>query len=84
MTTTISFKYLNHRGKLAERIVDVDSLEFIREPGFGYQSGWFISGQDHEKDARRSFSLDRIIMDEENVPRIFKLLNLDTKELPHG
>lgn len=71
---TISFKYLNHRGKTDERTIDFEALEFIREPGFGYQSGWFISGRCHTKNARRSFSLNRIIMDTETVPRFYVLL----------
>lgn len=73
--TRISFLYLNHRGVKEQRVVDVETLEFIREPGFGYQPGWFITGIDHKKQARRSFALDRIIMDEENVPKFYRLIN---------
>lgn len=76
-TTTITFKYLNHRGEHADRTIDVEAVEFIREPGFGYQSGWFVSGRCHDKDARRSFALNRILFnDQEQVPKIFTLLNL--------
>lgn len=56
----ISFTYLNHNGKRSERTIEVDSLEFHRNPGFGYQPGWFISGLDRDKNARRSFALARI------------------------
>lgn len=56
----ITFYYKNHRGEVAERRVEVDSLEFVTNPGFGYQPGWFLSGHDLDKDARRSFALSHI------------------------
>lgn len=59
----ITFTYLNHRGARSVRTVDFESLDFIREPGFGYQSGWFISGYDHERTARRSFALTHILFE---------------------
>lgn len=59
---TITFNYLNHKGVTAERTVDVDAVEFHRNPGFDYQPGWFISGRCHAKNARRSFALCRIIL----------------------
>lgn len=59
----MKFQYLNHNGNLAERNVDIDSLEFHHNPGYGYQPGWFISGFDHDKAARRSFALVRIILE---------------------
>lgn len=68
------FKYRNHRGILSERAVVVDSVEFIRQPGFGYQSGWFVSGLCLTKNERRSFALTNIVMDPENVPPFFKLI----------
>jgi predicted DNA-binding transcriptional regulator YafY len=76
MPKTISFTYLNHNGKKAERTVDVETVEFLKNPGFGYQSGWFVSGFDHEKKARRSFSLGRIILDENAVPDLYVLIAL--------
>lgn len=76
MPKTITFEYLNHRGKQMARTVDVEAVEFIREPGFGYQSGWFISGFDHDKQSRRSFALDRIILDHDAPPKFFTLIKL--------
>lgn len=60
--TTVKFTYLNHHGKEAARTVDVECLEFQRSPGYGYQPGWFLTGHCHDKDARRSFALSRIIL----------------------
>lgn len=76
MSVTISFYYLNHRGVRALRTLDFERLEFIREPGYGYQSGWFISGIDHEKKQRRSFALTRVELAEDGVPKQFTLLSL--------
>lgn len=56
----ISFYYKNHRGEIALRKVDIDSFEFLVDPGFGYQPGWFISGVDRDKDVRRSFAIVNI------------------------
>jgi hypothetical protein len=74
--TTITFIYQNHRGETGPRTIDVDRVEFIREPGFGYHAGWFISGICHDRQARRSFALDRIVMDPENIPKFYTLLDL--------
>lgn len=68
------FKYRNHRGEVANRTIIVDAVEFIRNPGFDYQSGWFVSGHCLKKKARRSFALANIVMDTENVPPFFLLL----------
>jgi predicted DNA-binding transcriptional regulator YafY len=74
---TIQFLYLNHAGKLSGRTVTVDSVEFHRNPGFGYQPGWFISGFDHDKAARRSFALSRIqLPEEEGSNKTFRLMNV--------
>lgn len=78
--TDVKFKYLNHRGVIEEREIRFESLEFIRDPGFGYQSGWFISGECYKKAARRSFALSRIIMDNGDVPRFYTLLKLGNRE----
>jgi len=76
----VKFWYLNHNGKRAQRTVLVDSLEFLVAPGFGYQPGWFLSGWDCDKKARRSFALSRV--EESGEPdlelmkwRGFKLMN---------
>lgn len=76
MAKTITFTYLNHSGKKARRTIDVDSIEYQNFPGFGYQAGWFVSGFCHDKQARRSFALNRIIMTEDSPPKVFKLLEL--------
>ena len=63
MTNTLTFTYMNHRGEVRERKVGPPfSLEFIRFPGWDYQPGWFLAGQDLEKGERRSFSLSRIVL----------------------
>lgn len=77
MPQTIKFTYKNHRDVVAERTVDVEHLHFIKEPGFGYEPGWFISGFCHDKQARRSFSLANI---ERGEARFFMLLDLNKKE----
>ncbi|MEQ1950953.1 hypothetical protein [Mesorhizobium sp. CN2-181] len=76
MIKTVTFTYLNHRGITAERTINFEALEFIRDPGFGYQSGWFISGHCHDKKERRSFALNRIVMSEISVPKVFTLMKL--------
>jgi predicted DNA-binding transcriptional regulator YafY len=67
---TIKFKYLNHRGAVAERTVDVIGLEFNYNPNYGYQPGWFLRGFCHDKKAERSFALNRIELPE--IPTGFK------------
>lgn len=76
-TAPITFTYLNHRGETEERKVEVDSVEFHRNPGYGYQPGWFISGFDLERVARRSFALSRVILPEEQTKNVvFRLMGL--------
>jgi hypothetical protein len=58
------FKYLNHRGSTDMREVLFESVQYIREPGYGYEPGWFISGYDLHRKARRSFALANIIFDD--------------------
>lgn len=75
------FTYINHRGQQSERNVDIDSLEFHYNPGFGYQPGWFISGFDHDKADRRSFALSRIVLEgppmvNNNVTRFMKVTTI--------
>lgn len=63
----IKFNYRNHNGKTTERTVTPDALEFISTVNFGYQPGWYLSGWDHDKKARRSFRLSNIIFDDTKV-----------------
>ena len=72
---TISFIYTNHKGNKRRRTITVDSIEFHRKPGYGYQPGWFVSGIDMEKRLRRSFALSHIEV-EDSLTNIFKLLDL--------
>ncbi len=63
----MKFRYTNHRGETADREIIVESLDYLRAPGFDYEPGWFITGFDGEKNVRRSFSLDRIKLDNPGV-----------------
>lgn len=58
----VSFKYKNHNGQEAIRHVEVESLDFLVNPGFGYQPGWFLSGICQDKKERRSFALSHIVL----------------------
>lgn len=74
---TITFEYLNHNGKQSTRTVTVDAVEFFNKITLGYQPGWYISGFCHDKQARRSFALSRILFTDELFDRnIYKLLTL--------
>lgn len=64
----LSFTYINHNGKKSRRTINPETLEFDFKPGYGYQPGWAISGYCHDKEARRTFFLSRIIFDDENLP----------------
>jgi predicted DNA-binding transcriptional regulator YafY len=68
MPKTLTFKYLNHNGKISVRTVDVEELEFDFKPGYGYQPGWAISGFCHDKQARRTFFLSRILFEDHQLP----------------
>lgn len=76
----VSFVYRNHRGAQSWRTIEFDSLEFHFNPGFEYQPGWFISGFDLERNARRSFALSHIVLSEherDNKPNyVAKLFNM--------
>lgn len=81
--TTIRFTYTNHHGKVAERTVDVDSLEYYNSPGFGYEPGWFISGFCHDKQARRSFALEHISINGKDFKQgIYRLAVFPQDEKP--
>lgn len=71
----ISFFYKNHRGEVSERFVFLDSLEWVNNPGYDYQPGWFLSGIDKDRGARRSFALTHIVLPpEQDVRKFFKLV----------
>lgn len=78
MTKIIKFRYLNHRGEMWERTLDVTAIEFIHKPGYGYQPGWFISGFDRDRqgDVRRSFALSHIDLPGDGITPVYKLLIL--------
>jgi hypothetical protein len=66
--SAISFLYRNHRGEERLRWVDVDRIEYLPTPGFGYQAGWFVSGRCHDKDEMRSFALSHIVLEDNRHP----------------
>ena len=84
----ITFSYKNHRGEMQQRTIVPDALEFIfaPDPKYNHQPGWFISGYDKEKYARRSFALSNIILDgngfheNETGMKFFKLFLRDTRK----
>lgn len=86
MTITVCFAYKNHRGEVNNRTVDVDSIEFITtvhaDDDYGYQPGWFLSGWDHTKQARRSFALCNIILDD--LIRIGKDFRIELNQIKLG
>jgi len=57
----LSFTYKNYKGITSDRMLDVECLEYLTNPGFDYEPGWFLTGIDVHKGERRSFSLDHII-----------------------
>lgn len=59
----VAFRYRNHKGVVKTRSVEVKSLDFLKEPGFGYQPGWFLTGICADKNEIRSFALCNIILD---------------------
>lgn len=69
MPNAVQFEYLNHRGTWSKRTMIPDAIEFLYEPVYDYQPGWFLSGWDTDKKARRSFALSRI----KTSPKIFRL-----------
>ena len=71
--TTIEFEYINYKGVRSKRRVTVDSIEFIRTPGYDYQPGWFISGYDHDKKARRSFAMTHIVIPAETPRGVYRM-----------
>lgn len=75
MAQVLRFSYTNHRGETAIRRITPKMLEFQREPGYGYEPGWFLTGFDLDKHAMRSFSLSNItVEDQGNSAGVFKLV----------
>lgn len=65
----MQFTYRNHREEIAVRTIT--PLMIIYEPNppeeYKYQPGWFLHGYDHEKEAPRTFDINRIIPNESRV-----------------
>lgn len=70
------FEYRNHRGEVKERRVVPVALDYLLEPGYGYDSGWFLTAYDHTGDrngeALRSFALERIVRDTDEWSRVVR------------
>lgn len=66
MMQAITFKYRNHRGGIQDRTIIPDAVEFIwrHNPRYANQPGWYISGFDVDKKARRSFPFTSIVLPE--------------------
>lgn len=71
--TVATFRYRNHKGEEAIRSVAVESLDFLVNPGFGYQPGWFISGICQDKLERRSFALSHIVLIDNAISQTISL-----------
>ncbi len=64
----LKFKYLSHRGVIEQRRILFNRIEWLPEPGFNYAPGWFIRGQDFDREmADRSFSFNNIIPEDQNA-----------------
>lgn len=67
-TLEIKFKYLSHRGRIENRRILFNRIEYLPEPGFGYAPGWFMRGQDFDREmADRSFSFANIIPEDRDA-----------------
>lgn len=75
MMQAITFKYRNHRGEIQDRTIIPDAVEFIWRHNSKYhnQPGWYISGFDVDKNARRSFPLTSIVLPE--LPEETRMFN---------
>lgn len=74
MKPKITFTYRNHRGEIEKRSLAVDSIEWINDPGYNYQPGWFVSGLDLDRRARRSFALANMILPPADERKFYKLM----------
>lgn len=68
---TIKFHYRNKRDEITERTVQPMSLDFNFDPPEPFRPGWCLTGFDVDKQAVRSFFLERIRISE--YRRIFRL-----------
>jgi predicted DNA-binding transcriptional regulator YafY len=60
----VTFDYMTHRGTVEKRTVTVRGVDWTDNPGYNYQPGWFLTGHCHDRDAMRSFALNRIVLPE--------------------
>lgn len=60
---TVIFTYRNHKGAERLRRVQIQSLDFFSNPGYGYQPGWHLTGLDLDKNEVRSFALSHIVFE---------------------
>lgn len=72
MNRNITFNYKNHRGEIRQRTIAFSDLRFIRDPGYGYQPGWFLYGKCLEKQEIRSFALCNIIFPADVSPFVLE------------
>lgn len=69
--TRVRFSYKNHRNEIADRTIEVTSLDYCPVPNnhYGYGPGWFLTGYDFTGERKgeqvRSFALCNIQMPEE-------------------
>lgn len=78
MPNPVTFTYRNHKGAIEQRSIIPDALEWINDPGYNYQPGWFLSGRCTERKQRRSFALANIVLPPADERKFFKLM-----EFPH-
>lgn len=71
----LEFTYRNHRGEIEDRRIIPDAIEYMANPGFNYQPGWFISGECLDRKARRSFRLSHIVFNPDHLGNLRLLLN---------
>lgn len=81
---TISFLYLNHRGEVATRRVQPEGIEWLPNPGYGYEPGWFLRGFDMDRAAIRSFRLSHIQRGHDTELFILKFQEGRDSEVPEG
>lgn len=60
----INFRYVNHRGEFREVNLIPTDLSFKAVPDYYPQPQWLLTGWDIDKQATRTFSLSRIVIEE--------------------